>query len=171
MYEAANTTMPLDAPVFHLDQDSDLVVAMGRPFENPICRLPARRRAIVRLIKKQARGTASLSREAKTGVVRMQVPVSNIDALRHLVEKLEVQIQEVLQEPLVPSDVEQLLGISARERIRWGKDGRLAKSGVGSIRKGDQVIYYAKHPAGAVAMLMARPEIIAEWRDRDVRER
>lgn len=159
--------MALRESVFHIDQDRGVLIASGRPFENPVASLPSRRRALSRCLKKHMKAAPYVTESGEGSVVRLQAPLAHADAFRQFVDRLEAKIHEIMFEPLVPGDVEHLLGISARERIRWGKDGRLAKSGVGSIRKGDQVIHYAKHPAGTVMLLMIRPEVIEEWRQRD----
>jgi hypothetical protein len=68
---------------------------------------------------------------------------------------------------LIPKIVEDVLGISAKERRRWTKDGRLPKSGTGQFKKGRQVFQFYLHPAEEIAKLAANPKIIADWRKAD----
>jgi hypothetical protein len=71
------------------------------------------------------------------------------------------------KERLTPKIVEEVLGISAHERRRWTKDGRLPKSGTGQFKKGRQVFQFYLHPVEKIAKLAASPKIIAEWREAD----
>jgi hypothetical protein len=63
------------------------------------------------------------------------------------------------REPIHPKRVEGILGIAARERLRWTKDGRLPRSGSVSIPHGEKVVRLP-HPAKHVAQLWREPNII-----------
>lgn len=73
------------------------------------------------------------------------------------------------QEQLYPRVVEEILGITSRERRRWTKDGRLHKSGAGSFYRGRQPIHFSLHPALQIAALSKSPEIIESWRKADAK--
>lgn len=79
------------------------------------------------------------------------------------VMQMDRAIELLAKRPLSPRVVERVLGITGRERIRWGKDGRLPISGTASIRR-SRVINLSTHPVDAVARLAADPSIIAAWR-------
>ena len=68
---------------------------------------------------------------------------------------------------VIPKIVEEVLGLSARERRRWIKDGRLATSGTGQFKKGKTIFQFYLHRVDDIARLVAHPEIIAEWRAAD----
>lgn len=87
--------------------------------------------------------------------------------MRRLLDEVDQRIDEFRKERLHPRVVDELLGISASERRRWIKDGRLPVSGSGSFRRGKQVIQFPLHPADRIAHLREAPDIIAEWRERD----
>lgn len=75
------------------------------------------------------------------------------------------QMLEAFQnERLEPKAVEEILGITAQERRRWSKDGRLPKSGTGQFKKGQHVFQYFLHPADGIAKIARDPQIIARWR-------
>jgi hypothetical protein len=71
------------------------------------------------------------------------------------------------KERVIPKIVEEVLGISASERRRWIKDGRLPTSGTGQFKKGKTVFQFYLHRTEDIARLIAHPEIIAEWRSAD----
>ena len=71
------------------------------------------------------------------------------------------------KERVIPKIVEEVLGISARERRRWIKDGRLATSGTGQFKKGKTIFQFYLHRVDDIARLVAHPEIIAKWRAAD----
>ena len=77
---------------------------------------------------------------------------------------IETSLASFARERLTPKVVEEVLGITSRERIRWTKDGRLPKSGTGSFKKGSHVFQYSLHPADKIAYLAEDPSIVASWR-------
>lgn len=70
-------------------------------------------------------------------------------------------------ERLHPRVVEEILGISSRERLRWTKDGRLPKSGAGTFRSGPQIMHFPLYRAQKIAALAKNGEIIRAWREAD----
>jgi hypothetical protein len=90
-----------------------------------------------------------------------------------LVDTIVADIKRLLgaitSRPLVPKQVQQLLGISTQERLRWTKDGRLVCSGHISFRKGRNITI-ATHPVDEISKLISHPEIIAAWRQNDLRQ-
>lgn len=73
------------------------------------------------------------------------------------------------RERIYPGVVDEVLGISPRERVRWIKDGRLPISGSGSFRRGQQEIRFPLHPLKRIAEIARQPELIANWRSLDAR--
>jgi hypothetical protein len=68
---------------------------------------------------------------------------------------------------VIPRLVEQVLGITTRERLRWTKDRRLPQSGSGSIKSGPRTIHFLLYPAHKIAQLASDPSVIADWRRAD----
>jgi hypothetical protein len=83
-------------------------------------------------------------------------------AFRHI----DRQLDDFSRGHLTPRAVEQVLGISTRERLKWTKDGRLPRSGSASFRRGHD-IHISLHPADKIAALAANPSIISAWRAAD----
>ncbi|UEM15412.1 hypothetical protein J4G43_015050 [Bradyrhizobium barranii subsp. barranii] len=63
----------------------------------------------------------------------------DIDELSDLLA-VDAALDAFRQERLRPRVVEEILGITSRERRRWTKDGRLPQSGSGSFRRGRRSI-------------------------------
>jgi hypothetical protein len=87
------------------------------------------------------------------------------------IEDIDRMLDLFAGEKLTPKMVEEILGITSAERVRWNKDGRLPKSGTGSFRKGRRVFQFYLHPAADIARLAAEPTIIAQWRESDAKAR
>lgn len=79
---------------------------------------------------------------------------------------LDDRLTTIAKRPLTAGEVEEVLGISARERSRWTKDGRLPHSGTQIIQRGQRIALstYAPHE---IARLMKEPETIRAWREAD----
>ena len=87
-------------------------------------------------------------------------------------ESLAAELRSVLvriaRKPISQKHVERILRITSAERIRWGKDGRLPRSGTAQIRRGTRISLWT-YPPGIIEDLAARPEIVAGWRAIDGR--
>lgn len=59
------------------------------------------------------------------------------------------------------------MGITSAKRLRWGKDGRLPRSGAAIIRPGRAKISLWTYAPAVVQHLLDQPEIIADWRRPD----
>ena len=102
-------------------------------------------------------------------VLVLRSPFARLGEAARFSETLASSLTRMMQETLLPAEVEALLQISGRERIRWSKDGRLAKSGIGSIRKGKKTIQYSRYPVEEIEFLKHHPEIIEPWRAADAK--
>jgi len=89
--------------------------------------------------------------------------------IKNVLIELDQNLNSIANRPLTHRMVEQLLGITARERLRWTKDGRLPRSGHASFQKG-RTILIATHPVDKISDLLARPEIVAAWREDDKKQ-
>lgn len=108
-------------------------------------------------LSKSDNGQAISARFACTDIEKIKAAISDLDRM----------LDAIARERLPPKIVEEILGITARERVRWSKDGRLPKSGTGSFRKGQHLLRFYLHPVEEIAKLAANPTIIAEWREVD----
>lgn len=89
------------------------------------------------------------------------------DDLQNLMADIDRCIDVFKKAKLHPRVVDEILGITPRERLRWIKDGRLPISGSGSLRRGRQDIRFPLHPPDKIAAIARCPELIAGWRMRD----
>ena len=92
------------------------------------------------------------------------------DKLRSLLSSIDNSLEALKTEPLYPRIVEEILRISAGERIRWAEDGRLPSAGSGSFSIGRQPIHFSLHAPQAIAALVDHPETIARWRRLDAQQ-
>lgn len=88
-------------------------------------------------------------------------------AAEALVDGIRERLFQIARKPISQRQVEDILGITSRERIRWGKDGRLPRSGTASIRKGTTEISLWTYPCDAIERLAADPTEILRWRKED----
>lgn len=76
------------------------------------------------------------------------------------------ELARIAGRPLTPKLVCVALGITAQERLRWTRDGRLPSSGRIGVKRG-QVLHLPTYSVNAIARLAATPEVVAAWRERD----
>lgn len=93
-----------------------------------------------------------------------------IDAVRKIIGRLRAYAKAVCAAPLHPKIVEEALGITAPERSRWTKDGRLPRAGAGSFGLGKRAIFFPLYPIEIVRQLVEQPDIIEAWRLGDRQE-
>lgn len=87
---------------------------------------------------------------------------ADIDFVRKLVTEIDDTLKAIACRPLTPRLVQEALGITARERLRWTKDGRLPTKGSISFRKG-RTITIRTYPPEGISGLLSSPETIASW--------
>lgn len=80
---------------------------------------------------------------------------------------LDRRISAILDAPLTPSMVNEILLISSQERIRWAKDGRLPPSGTTPSRRGPRSYSVLLFSVSDVLYLARNPGVIDEWRRQD----
>lgn len=78
---------------------------------------------------------------------------------------LDQELDDCKNSPMRPLEVEQALGITARERLKWTKDGRLPTDGTDSFRKGGVTITFSLHPFASIAAI--NPGTVEKWRRED----
>lgn len=99
--------------------------------------------------------------------IRAAVSLCALGNLPGLLSEIDAALDAFRKQRLHPRVVEEILGITSRERRRWTKDGRLPQSGTGSFGRGRQSIHFALHPAAKIAALARQPETIEAWRRKD----
>ena len=126
-----------------------------------------RSRAVRNRVKATLKTAAPLSRTDDGKTIRAQFDVASAPQLKIVIAKIDRLLDRFAKERLTPRMVEEILGISAAERLRWSKDERLPKSGTGSFRQGKQSIHFNLHPPDKIAELAADRSVIAKWREQD----
>jgi hypothetical protein len=94
-------------------------------------------------------------------------PLDAADRVAATLKLVDHELDGLMVERLHPALVEQILGITARERLRWTKDGRLRSSGHGSFSRGSRSINYALYRPAEISKLARAPHIIENWRAAD----
>lgn len=81
--------------------------------------------------------------------------------------KLITTVEEICTRPFTPATLQDALGVSSRERIRWTRDGKLRPIGTKMIKDRGR-FSLALYSAEDVVRLLMSPEILASWRARPV---
>lgn len=89
------------------------------------------------------------------------------NGVRSILAAIDAEVDAFRKERLHPKAVEEILAITARERRRWTKDGRLPTSGHTSFRRGQNFVYLLLYPPDAIASLSEHPDRIEAWRQAD----
>jgi hypothetical protein len=127
-----------------------------------------------RLEKELVARVAALARRARPQSTwvedgRVTAVLDSEGKVRKLLIAIERLSSAFRAEKLHPRVVEEVLGITAQERIRWTKDGRLHHSGKGTFSSGWQLVRFPLYRREHIAHLAQSPEVIRQWRAGDVR--
>jgi hypothetical protein len=79
---------------------------------------------------------------------------------------LDQELEDCANSRLAPLEVEQTLGVAARERLKWTKDGRLPTDGTDSFRKNGVTTTFSLHPHSGISAI--KPKTIEQWRRDDI---
>lgn len=118
-------------------------------------------RRIVRLLRKA--GLEPQFDDEVISVTVWQAP----KGLQSLLAAVDAEVDAFRNERLHPKEVEEILAITARERRRWTKDGRLPTSGHTSFRRGQNSIHLLPYPPDDITSLAGQREQIEAWRRQD----
>lgn len=91
---------------------------------------------------------------------------ARIAQINSVLKDIDEAFDAIAERPLPSGMVEQALDITARERLRWTKDGRLRTTGIEIIRRNQRValnLYSVKE----IERLLHDPHMIGSWRDTD----
>lgn len=129
--------------------------------------LVSRNKELRRKLKaKLIRWRASAQTEESEKISALFV-AQDADTVMPAIKDIDRMLDNFAKQRLTPKMVEDILGISSGERIRWTKDGRLSKSDTGTFRKGRQIFQFYLHPVKEIADLAANTAIIEGWRRAD----
>ncbi|WP_231726403.1 MULTISPECIES: hypothetical protein, partial [unclassified Blastomonas] len=119
------------------------------------------RDAAIRMLMARSNGTFVKSRKSCV------FDPNSRQAAEYLVDAIRKRLFRIACKPVSQRQVEDILGITSRERIRWAKDGRLARSGTARIKRGTTEITIWTYPCDAIEYLAATPAEIGRWRQED----
>ncbi len=94
------------------------------------------------------------------------------DELASLSATVTQALEGIENLPVIPREIQDILGISAGERHRWLKDGRLPSAGTRTVRlsgRARQITFHVFDPR-VVEDLLERA-VVDEWREEDVAAR
>lgn len=105
----------------------------------------------------------------RAGELTLQMPEdagNEFDAVRAIVSEALVDLES---RPVIPREIEDILGISSTERRRWLEDGRLPSIGTKTLKlRGRGTITFHVFDPKMVAEIL-RQDLIVEWREQDAR--
>jgi hypothetical protein len=99
----------------------------------------------------------------------LTIPTTQGAAARLVLPRVAEVLAEIASRPLTPRLPVTALYITTKERLRWTKDGRLPRSGAVLVKR-VHVVAVPTYAVSLVEELIARPEILAAWRDQDALE-
>jgi len=146
-------------------QGEALTFSFERSFEQCLG-LRLRWREAYRATKSALKSVGSVTRFAASLVVILEDRDTTIDDVLTMVSNIDQRLERIAARPLSARMVERALGITARERSRWTKDGRLVRTGSSLIRRG-QLIALSTYAVDQIARLMNDPNTIQAWREAD----
>jgi hypothetical protein len=91
---------------------------------------------------------------------------TSLPAITAVLDDIDRDLDFLAERPLAAHLVERALDITARERLRWTKDGRLPTAGTSKIQRG-QPVSLNLYPIDSVEQLIREPQRIRAWREAD----
>nr|WP_247897184.1 hypothetical protein [Azospirillum argentinense] len=128
--------------------------------------LRARERELRRRIRSALKRLGPLEGPARAHVLTLAPKPEVVATVPAALAGLDGAIERIAKRPFSPRQIEEALGITARERLRWTKDGRLPQSGSATIMRG-QRITLSTYAVDTVAKLAGDASIIDDWRRTD----
>lgn len=106
----------------------------------------------------------------EAGSIVVSVPENDADTLQAVSGLVDRQVASLAELPILPSEIEDILSISARERHKWVADGRLQSAGTRTVKlrgRSKKVTFHVFDPRHVEDVLNADlPEL---WREDDAR--
>ena len=116
------------------------------------------------LLRCALRELASLSASMpEDGARELRIDFRGLAEHHDLFQALDQRLEAIANRPLSARQAQTLLGITARERLRWTKDGRLPRHGTDFIKRG-QIISLATYAVEEIENLFRHPETVRRWR-------
>lgn len=161
---AALQTVRSDYRYIGVREGYDLVQIMLFLPDDPVRALPDRlgtaRRHFVRSLSTEEPRVKS----SKGEIPCFGFDLSRKEELLDSLDRLDARFARIFEAPLPAKLVDSLLGISATERRRWSKDGRLPPCGSRISTRGGSRFNLPIFAVDLIRALRQNPQIIAKWR-------
>lgn len=129
--------------------------------------IPHRLRLVSRLFVRLMDRLGPLERVDDIAIPTFGFSLDRLEDIQKVARTLDMRFQDVFRQPLPAKLVDEILGISAAERRRWNKDGRLPSAGhIASGRTSDGFTLRV-YSVDLIGRLMGDPTQIASWRQQD----
>lgn len=129
-----------------------------------------RSKGIERELRRQLPWALRKHLTVEPGRIVASVPNSDHDALQILRQRVDAAVAGLHQLPILPSELEDIISISQRERHKWLADGRLQSAGTRTVKlrgRAKKVTFHVFDPRYVEDILDADlPEL---WREEDAR--
>jgi hypothetical protein len=103
----------------------------------------------------------------KAGELTLQMPRGEEAAFAATAAIIEKALTGIESRPVIPREIEDILGITSTERRRWLEDGRLPSAGTRTVKlRGRGTITFHVFDPGFVEDALNR-DIVVEWREQD----
>ena len=150
-------------------QGEALTFSFARCFED-VVGLSLRRPEAYRAARVALKSVGSVSWLTEGLTFSLDSKMTAASDIAAMLNEIDQRLEGIAERPLSAHMVERALGITARERSRWTKDGRLARAGTNLIRRG-HLIALSTYAVAEIARLMNEPGTIRAWREADDRGR
>jgi hypothetical protein len=103
----------------------------------------------------------------KAGELTLRMPDSAAGEFEAMCAIISRALLDLESRPVIPREIEDILGISSTERRRWLDDGRLPSAGTRTIKlRGRGTITFHVFDPEVVADVLSR-DLVVEWREQD----
>lgn len=103
----------------------------------------------------------------KAGELTLRMTGSSADEFEAMCIIISRALLNLESRPVIPREIEDILGISSTERRRWLDDGRLPSAGTRTVKlRGRGTITFHVFDPEVVADVLSR-DLIVEWREQD----
>jgi len=118
-------------------------------------------------VRQQLPKALQKSLTVKAGELTLQMPEDSADEFKAACAIVERSLLDLESRPVIPREIEDILGISSTERRRWLADGRLPSAGTRTVKlRGRGTITFHVFDPQLVADILAR-DLVVEWREAD----
>jgi hypothetical protein len=126
--------------------------------------LHARRRETRRRVRLRLKSVGEVTTLPEDTSFR--VKIDSLEGADTVINGIDRDLAAIAKRPMRAHEVEAALRITARERIRWTKNGRLRTSGMIMMRR-QQIVAINTYAVDDIQALAARPATIDTWRAAD----